>query len=404
MRAEVQLPEGEPLVLDDSLLDRAIFELEQLGVRPSAAPSRLAYAAAHLVMEDAYGASPHRFDTPGAPHEIVSAIDWEATRRQRLRLSANGFGIAEAMDTAQRFSIGWEGARRLIELCGELELPRGFVAGAGSDCAPEADDAASLAQAVVEEATFIRAAGGIPVILPLPWLTRTGCGPDETVALYRGIVEGYTGPLYIHWLGEMFLPSLAGYFPGDSFSRVMALDREKILGVKFSLLDAERERAIRRELALEGQIVLTGDDLNFSALIAGDGNAPNDDPRQGTTVPDPASGQFSHALLGILDAIARPAGLALRFLDHGDRRRLRALMEPCEELARIIFETPTQHYKAGLAFLAWVNGHQANALLANREDLCRDREHYLRVLRAAANCGVIEDATGAAGRIKSWLC
>ncbi|MDP6956137.1 MAG: DUF993 family protein [Planctomycetota bacterium] len=399
MKAEVLLPGNESLVLCDSLLDSARADLQQLERVPAAAPARLAYAAAHIVMADSYGASTHRVDNPGQPSEIVCAINWEATAHLRRRLAAAGLGIAEAMDTAQRFSIGWEGARRLITLCAELDLPRGFVAGAGSDCDPGAADGPALARAVASEAAFIRSAGGTPVILPLPYLTLNNCGPDETVDLYRAIVEACDGPLYIHWLGEMFMPSLAGYFPGDSFERVMALDREKILGVKLSLLDAERERSMRRALANEGQLVLTGDDLHFSSLIAGeDEPGPN-----GVTDTGATNGTFSHALLGILDAIALPAGLALGFLDHGDRRRFRALMDPCESLSRIIFEAPTQHYKAALAFLSWVNGHQTNPLLANRVDLCRDRDHYLRVLRAAAPCGLIENATEAAERIRSWL-
>jgi dihydrodipicolinate synthase/N-acetylneuraminate lyase len=376
------------LVLEDGGLDETARELDLLGSPPRVDPVRLAYAATHLVMLDAYEDTRHRFDDPGTPDEIVDAIDWKATENLRRHIASEGFGIAEAMDTAQRFSLGWNGARRLIEMCGALHLPRGFVAGAGSDCAPDSDDAGSLAEAVAFEAEFIRSAGGIPVILPLPWLSLNDHDADETVALYRDIIERCEGPLYIHWLGAMFLPSLEGYFPGDSFERVMDLDHEKIRGAKISLLDARREKEIRTALAPAGQFVLTGDDLHFSSLIAGEGEDP---------------GQFSHALLGILAAITRPAGLALRFLDHGDRDRFRAIMDPCEELARIVFEAPTQHYKAGLAFLAWVNGHQPNPLLANREDLCRDRDHYLRVLRAASRCGAITDAAGASQRLLSWM-
>ena len=43
-----------------------------------------------------------------------------------------------------------------------------------------------------------------------------------------------------------------------------------------------------------------------------------------------------------------------------------------------MFAEPTQHYKAGLAFLAWANGLQQDFTLVNGVERLRDREHYLR--------------------------
>ena len=101
-----------------------------------------------------------------------------------------------------------------------------------------------------------------------------------------------------------------------------------------------------------------------------------------------ALGDFSHALLGILDAIAKPTQAALIALQDGDRQEFIDRMDRCEALGQFVFQAPTQHYKAGLAFLAWLNGQQDSFLLVNREELQRDREHYLHCaeLARAADC------------------
>ena len=86
-------------------------------------------------------------------------------------------------------------------------------------------------------------------------------------------------------------------------------------------------------------MMFTGDDFNYAELIAGDGK------------------RHSHALLGIFDAIAPVASAALAELAAGDGAGFHALMTPTVPLSRKIFEAPTQYYKAGVVFLAWLNGH-----------------------------------------------
>jgi hypothetical protein len=349
-------------------------------------------------MDDAYASAAHRRDRPGDPDEIAAAVDWEATMAFRRRLAAHGFGIAEAMDTAQRFEIGWPAARELIVRCGELDLPAGFVAGAGTDHLEHVRRPADLVDGVLEQIETIRGAGGIAMILPMPWLSRRGCDADTYVETYGAIVRAAGGPLLVHWLGSMFLEDLAGYFPGDSFERVMALDPEAVRGAKLSLLDPERERRVRRALSPRGQIVLTGDDLHFADLIAGPDGA---EPTTWTEIGGrpTALGDFSHALLGIFDGIAAPAGLALRLLATGEREAYDEIMTACEALGRIVFEPPVHAYKTGLAFLAWLNGHQPNRLLANHRHLERPPGHLWRVARAAAAAGAITDAGKAAARL-----
>jgi len=80
----VLLPDGER------------FELSAPPALPGPKPfhDRMAYAAAHVV------ADPRVENVPGAP----AALDWDATLAFRHHLWRHGFGVAEAMDTAQR---GW---------------------------------------------------------------------------------------------------------------------------------------------------------------------------------------------------------------------------------------------------------------------------------------------------------
>ena len=70
----------------------------------------------------------------------------------------------------------------------------------------------------------------------------------------------------------------------------------KVDGVKISLLDKDKEIAMRRRLP-QGVRMYTGDDFNYAELIAGDAQG------------------FSDALLGIFDVIAPAAASALGALD-----------------------------------------------------------------------------------------
>lgn len=356
-------------------------------------PVRLAYAAAHVALE------------PGS----ATRLDWETIAGIRRFLDEQGLGVAEAMDTAQRFEIGWPAAHELIARCGALRLENGFCAGAGTDQRPQADTVGALVDAVVEQCAHVRRFGGIPVILPMPWLARTGASEDAYVSAYGAIFGQVEGPVFVHWLGEMFLPELRGYFPGDSFARVMALRPDVARGCKISLLDPAREIAIRRELLARDQIVLTGDDFHFARLILGGdfGGAPPEPPPPverwteigGRRV---ALGDFSHALLGIFDAVAVPAGRALAALARGDGREFLRILEPCEALGRHLFEPPTQHYKAGLAFLAWLNGRQPDYRLPGGAEDRRDRRHLHKCVGLAYGCGAA-GGDEAMARLARWM-
>ena len=68
----------------------------------------------------------------------------------------------------------------------------------------------------------------------------------------------------------------------------------------------------------------------------------------------------SDALLGIFGAIAPAASGALAALDAGAVSRYHELLAPTVPLSRHIFATPTQHYKTGVVFLAFLNGFQSH--------------------------------------------
>jgi hypothetical protein len=269
---------------------------------------------------------------------------------------------------------------------------------------------ADLVDGVVHQVRFIQQAGGWPMILPMPWLTLNGATEDQYVDVYGSVLRQVEGPVFLHWLGEMFLPVLKGYFPGRSFERILALDPAKVRGCKLSLLDDAMELRVRRELLPRDQVVLTGDDFHFGRLILGgdpQGPAPTRPPvvERHVTIGNRrvAVGDFSHALLGILDGIAIPAGLALRHLARGDARRFLDIMTPCEALGRHVFCAPTQHYKAGLAFLSWLNGLQSNPMLVNREDRCRDAAHYTECAQLSVACGALGDIALAQQRLNAFL-
>ncbi len=361
---------------------------------------RRCYAAAHVVMRDGYAGVGHDIDSPGSADEIAEWIDWEPTMAQRRRLDSRGMGIAEAMDTAQRFELGWVGARELLRRTGELRLANGFVGAASSDQLQKIGSTTELVDAVAEQVAFVRSVGGVPIVLPQPWLTASGASEATFVDVYRSIIDASDGDVLLHWLGEVFHPSMRGYFPGASLRTILAHDPAKVRGLKISMLDRELEETLRLELLERDQVILTGDDYNFGPLIEGRDQAgrpvANLDERQ------LEAGDFSHALLGIFDVIARPAAAALRKLGAGDLEGYRTIMGPNEALGRAIFETPVQRYKAGIAFLAWLNGWQSNPMLANHEERTRATDHYVRIAELASCAGVIEDAELATERLRSW--
>ena len=174
-----------------------------------------------------------------------------------------------------------------------------------------------------------------------------------------------------------------------------------------SLLDQAREESIRQRLAREGQVVLTGDDFNFPALIQGEADHPTPADRDRAVLEFDGGrypiGNYSHALLGIFDGIAPVAARALACLARGETDAYARLLAPTVPLSRHIFGEPTRFYKAGLVFLAYLNGHQEHFHLLAGLERERDILHYAELFRLAHAAGVLGDPVGAYERFRPLL-
>ena len=375
MSATVHLPDG-PLTLSGSGAGYATP-----GARFT---SRIAYAAAHVV------ADPSAENVPGAP----PALDWEATLAFRRHLWSYGFGVAEAMDTAQRgMGLDYPAARELIRRSAREARAAGgsIVAGVATDqLAPGPATLDEIHKAYAEQLTDVQEAGAGPVLMCSRHLAAAATRAEDYLDIYGRLIADAGGPVVLHWLGPAFDPTLSGYWGSDDPARaadtvveLIAAHPGKVDGIKLSLLDEGFEVALRRRLPA-GVHLYTGDDFNYPALIRGDDQG------------------HSEALLGVLAAIAPPAAAALRALDAGDLTAYDRILEPTVTLARHLFAAPTWFYKTGIVFLAWLAGHQDHFTMAGGIQSGRSPAHLARLLRLADAAGVLPDAELAAHRARAW--
>ena len=161
-------------------------------------------------------------------------------------------------------------------------------------------------------------------------------------------------------------------------------NQDKVDGIKISLLDKEKEIIMRRRLPA-GVKMYTGDDFNYPELIAGDDQG------------------FSHALLGIFDPLAPAAAHAVGLLGKGDVAGFRSVLDPTVPLARLIFRAPTQYYKTGVVFLAWLNGFQDHFIMLNGAQAMRPLPYFSEVFRLADGCGLLRDPEMAVDRMRKLL-
>ncbi len=364
--------------------------LQAAPVRPSGPPpvfDRTVYAAAHVVVD------------PAATHDPWSApcaVDWDATLAFREHLYRLGFRVAEAMDTAQRgMGVDWPVARELIRRSARHARAVGGVlaCGVGTDQLPPGPGVGlAEVEAAYREQMEVAEAEGVRVILMASRaLARAARSPDDYLALYGRLLRSASQPVVLHWLGEMFDPQLRGYWGSadlsaalDTVSALIHENAGRIDGIKMSLLDPAWERLLRQRLPA-GVKMYTGDDFNYAALIQGDETG------------------HSHGLLGIFDPIAPVASVALGALAAGNTFLFRELLDPTVALSREIFRAPTQYYKAGVVFLAWLNGHQDHFSMAGGMQSARGVVHYARVFELADACGALADPELACLRMKRYL-
>ena len=349
--------------------------------------SRIAFAAAHVVAD------------PTADHSDKSRpaqIDWERTLAYRHHLWSLGFSVAEAMDTAQRgMGLDWKASQELIRRSlAEARIVAGGVAsGAGTDhLAPSPDRTIDEVIAAYEEQLgFVEGLGGRVIMMASRALAACAKSPDDYARVYERILSQVQQPVIIHWLGDMFDPQLAGYWGSrqiplamESCLAILHANAAKIDGIKISLLDAQAEIDMRRKLPA-GVRMYTGDDFNYPELIQGDAQG------------------YSDALLGIFDAIAPVAAAAFHALDAGDLQRYNDLFAPTVPLSRHIFQTPTFHYKTGIVFLAWLNGHQEHFRMVAAQESARSVPHLCELFVLADKAGLLRDPELAVKRMKSFL-
>ena len=364
-------------------------ELYTLGTPMSQRPrsgkrfNRVALAAAHMVADPFADSDPW----------LKASPDWDRTLAYRAYLWDLGLGVAEAMDTAQRgMGLDWPLALELIKRSTALAHTKpGAVifSGAGTDHLDpaEARSIDDVIKAYEMQFEAIEAAGGRIILMASRALARVAKGPNDYVKVYDRILSQAQEPVIIHWLGDMFDPALAGYWGTrdldaamDVCLSVLEKNKTKVDGIKISLLDKDKEIAMRRKLP-KGVRMYTGDDFNYAELIAGDAQG------------------HSHALLGIFDAIAPAAATALSALTDGDLPAFHSAFGPTVPLSRHIFQAPTRFYKTGIVFLAFLNGHQDHFTMLGGQESARSMLHLAELFRLADRAGLFHDPHEAAARM-----
>ncbi len=351
----LKLPKSDRSVETYSLAASRIFPSKLQGPL-----NRVAFSAAHVVADPLADVDPW----------LTSAIDWDRTIAFREHIWDLGLGVAEAMDTAQRgMGLDWPTSLELVQRSAKAAKARGnalVFSGAGTDhLAPE--DAKSLddvIRAYEEQIAAIEKAGGRIILMASRALAKIGRNADDYVKVYWGTQN----------LDEAM----------DVAVGVINTNAPKVDGVKVSLLDKQREIDMRRRLDKNVKMY-TGDDFNYAELIAGDIKG------------------FSHALLGIFDAIAPAASYALSRLAAGDGAGFHDVLGPTVPLSRHIFKAPTRFYKTGIVFMAYLNGHQDHFTMVGGQESTRSTLHLAELFRLADKAGLLANPELATQRMKAVL-
>jgi hypothetical protein len=332
---------------------------------------------------------------------IGAAIDWESTIRFRDHLWAYGFGVAEAMDTAQRgMGLSWPQARELISRSAARAVehraagrPAAIACGVGTDQLPdgESHSLTEIARAYEDQLAFVQSGCADVILMASRALAASARTPRDYLEVYGELLKQADRPVILHWLGDAFDPALRGYWgstdldaAADTVLELIERAGGKVDGIKLSVLDSAREVALRQRLPA-GVRLYTGDDFNYAELIRGDQTGHSD------------------ALLGAFAAITAPAAAALSALDRGDAAGYDTAIRPTVPLSRLIFEPPTFHYKVGIAFLAWLNGLQPHFAMLGALERRRSSEHLIRVFELAAAARALTDPELAAARMTELL-
>ncbi|MGY8661897.1 dihydrodipicolinate synthase family protein [Bradyrhizobium sp. UFLA05-109] len=348
--------------------------------------NRVAFSAAHMV------ADPLADNDPW----LSAAIDWDKTIAFREHVWDLGLGVAEAMDTAQRgMGLDWPTSLELITRSVAAAKRRNALvfSGAGTDhlAVEDAKSLDDVIRAYEDQIAAVEKVGGRIILMASRALAKLGRNADDYAKVYDRVLSQVREPVIIHWLGDMFDPALTGYWGTRDLDKAMDTavaiikgNALKVDGVKVSLLDKQREIDMRRRLDKRIKMY-TGDDFNYAELIAGD--------EQG----------FSHALLGIFDAIAPAASYALSRLAVGDEAGFHDVLGPTVPLSRHIFKAPTRFYKTGVVFMAYLNGHQDHFTMVDGQESARSTLHLAELFRLADQAGLLANPEAATQRMKTVM-
>jgi hypothetical protein len=267
--------------------------------------------------------------------------------------------------------------RRSAEEAKSVGAP--LVVGVNTDhILEESISLAAVIDAYVEQLEQAQEQGVGVVLMASRHLARAASSSDDYERVYQAVLERATKPVILHWLGAAFDPNLSNYFGSNNSAtasitllRIIQSNEKSIAGIKMSLLDENAEVELRAQLPSRVRM-LTGDDLNYVDLIAGDGE------------------HHSDALLGAFAAIGPLASSAIQELDAGNEFNYRKILEPTQALSRHIFEAPTWFYKSGIAFLSWLNGHQVGFVMVGGLQAARSLPHLSKLVELANLCGAIE--------------
>jgi hypothetical protein len=391
MNKPVQSTTGSSLSLKLPTADRSIETYRLAASRSFPAKlegtlNRVAFSAAHVVADPLAECDPW----------LNQAIDWDKTIAFREHVWDLGLGVAEAMDTAQRgMGLDWPTSLELITRSVAAAKPRnGLVfSGAGTDhlAVEDARSIDDVIKAYEQQFEAIEKVGGRIILMASRALAKIGKNADDYAKVYDRILSQSQNPVIIHWLGDMFDPALTGYWGTSDLGKAMdtatdVINRNaaKVDGVKISLLDAQREIDMRRRLVPDVKMY-TGDDFNYAELIAGDDKG------------------YSHALLGIFDAIAPAASYALSRLAAGDEAGFHDVLGPTVPLSRHIFKAPTRFYKTGIVFMAYLNGHQDHFTMIGGQESTRSTQHLAELFRLADKAGLLANPELAVQRMQSVM-
>ncbi len=355
--------------------------------------NRIAFSAAHVVADPLAMTDPWQ----------QCALDWDATLDYRRHLWSLGLGVAESMDTAQRgMGLDWPTSLELIRhtLDAAQDVPGALVAsGCGTDhlLLDEVKTIDDVLAAYEEQLEAIEKLGGKLIIMASRALARVAQSPADYEYVYDRVLRQVRQPVILHWLGDMFDPALSGYWgeanTDDAMRTVLGIIEShatKVDGIKISLLDKDKEIAMRRRLP-PGVRMYTGDDFNYAELIAGDG------------IGQYTVNQQSDALLGIFDAIAPAASAALAALAQGQLSAFHAILGPTVPLSRHIFTAPTRYYKTGIVFMAWLNGHQKHFSMVGGQQSTRSILHLAQLFRLADAAHLLENPEMATRRMTTLM-